>query len=202
VSWPRPLGGQGPRIAGAWLLALSLAACGRGAATALSAEGGTEVARTAAPPAPEPADPILDELWDRAGEGELVDLARLYDREGETGLVEGASLPAHRMTAIAALRCGADFSALPFLAEVASSGTEDEARVALESASSLAAVPQRARDPEDALELRRGCDQLAALARKADAPSARRSRAVSVLRMLTATGCITPEAIPTDLDPK
>jgi len=168
----------------------------------MSAEAGPDAANAAAAPPREPPDPQVEELWERAAEGELSDLARLYDREGETGLVAGAALPARRMTAIAALACASDFTALPFLAGVASSGSEDEARLALESAASLAALPQRTRDPEDALELGQGCDQLAALARRPDASLARRARAVSALRMLAGTGCIKPEAIPSDLDPK
>jgi hypothetical protein len=133
---------------------------------------------------------------------ELADLARLYDRERESGLIERASSPPYRRTALAALGCGQDFVALPFLAAVAVTGTEDDARAALESAESLAAVPRRARDPEDALELRQGCDALATLARQTELSPARRARAVSALRMLSGFGCVAPEPPPKDLDPK
>jgi hypothetical protein len=184
-------------------LLLALVACGRGAATAgaTHAEGG--VFEQAALPVPIlPREAQVEELWTRAAEGEQADLERLHDREGESGLLERALIPGYRMTALQAMGCGTDFVALPYLASVATDGTDAEAEAALESASSLAAVPLRQRDPEDALELRVGCDALLALARRADAPHVRRTRAVSVLRMLTGTGCVASEAIPNDLGSK
>jgi hypothetical protein len=205
-------------------LALTAGACGRGAATggAFQTDGGisggwAEVQADAA--LPTARDPLTEDLWERAGEGlevgvgggvvrgleaggDDVDLARLFDREGETGLIERAALPAYRMTALAALAYAEDFTPLPFLAGVASSGTDAEAARALASVESLAALSQRTRDPEDALELREGCDLLAALARQADAPKGRRARAVSILRMLALAGFIKEDAIPVDLDPK
>jgi hypothetical protein len=182
---------------------LALAACGRGAATGGTAHDEGGVVEQAALPIPIlPREVEVEELWTRAVEGEEVDLERLHDREGESGLLERALIPGYRMTALKALGCGTDFVALPYLASLASTGTDAEAEAALESAASLAAVPMRQRDPEDALELRTGCDVLLALARRAEAPRARRARAVSVLRMLSATGCVKSEAIPSDLDPK
>jgi hypothetical protein len=187
------------------LLGLALAICGcrGGAATATpsTSEASAEIPADAAAPLV-PRDPLVEDLWEKAADGELADLARLHDREGETGLLERAALPPYRMTALAALACGDDFTALPYLADVALSGTDPEADVALASAHSLAAVPRRARDPEDALELRQGCERLLGLARKVDAPPARRARAVSALRMLESTGCLHGEALPLDLDAK
>jgi hypothetical protein len=187
------------------LLVLALAVCGcrGGAATATpsSSEASAEIPSDAAAPLA-PRDPLVEDLWERAADGELADLARLHDREGETGLVERAALPAYRMTALAALACGDDFTGLPYLADVALTGTDPEADVALASAQSLAAVPRRARDPEDAIELRQGCERLLGLARKMDAPPKRRVGAVSALRMLESTGCLHGEALPQDLDAK
>jgi hypothetical protein len=194
-------------VESAWVLALVLgtASCHGGAATATasSGEASAEVSPDGGEPV-SPRDPLVEDLWQRAAEGELADLARLYDREGETGLIERAAVPAYRMTAIAALGCGEDFTSLPFLADVAAAGTDAEAEVALSSALRLAAVPRRTRDPEDALELRQGCERVLLLARKVDAPLARRARAVSALRMLESTGCLhgDAEAPPSDLDPK
>jgi hypothetical protein len=190
---------------GGWAIALALAtvSCRGGAATAGSSSG------EAAPPAVAEAaayiparDPLVEDLWQQGADGELDDLARLHDREGETGLIERAAVPAYRMTALAALACGDDFEALPFLADVAASGTDAEADVALASAQSLAAVPRRARDPEDALELRQGCERLLGLARKVEAPRSRRAGAITALRMLESTGCLHGEAPPIDLDAK
>jgi len=190
--------------AGSWALVLALSSCHHGAATASPSSAEASTVPPEGGTSPVPRDPLVDDLWTRAADGELGDLARLHDREGETGLVERAADPGYRMTALLALSCGEDFTALPFLADVATSGTDAEAEVALASARSLAAVPRRSRDPEDALELRRGCEALLLLARKADAPPARRAGAVSTLRMLESTGCLHGplEALPTDLDPK
>ena len=129
---------------------LVLSSCHHGAATATpsSGEAGIETPEAEAPIAPR--DPLVEDLWAKAADAELADLARLA------------------------------------------------------SAQTLAAVPRRARDPEDALELRQGCEALLLLARKPEAPKSRRARAVSTLRMLESTGCLhgDAEAPPSDLDPK
>jgi hypothetical protein len=183
--------------------ALAALSCHHGAATATptSGEAGVEVPAEG-PAVAVPRDPLVQDLWEKAADGEFGDLARLRDREGDLGLLERAGDPQYRMTALAALGCGEDFTALPFLAETAAGGNDAEAEAALDSALRLTAVPRRVRDPEDALELRQGCDALLALARKVDAPRARRARAVSALRMLVATGCLHGEPLPTDLDAK
>jgi hypothetical protein len=183
---------------------LVLSSCHHGAATATpsSGEAGIETPEAEAPIAPR--DPLVEDLWAKAADAELADLARLQHREGDMGLIERAAVPTYRMTALAALAFGDDFTALPFLADVGGSGSDAEAEVALASAQTLAAVPRRARDPEDALELRQGCEALLLLARKPEAPKSRRARAVSTLRMLESTGCLhgDAEAPPSDLDPK
>jgi len=164
---------------------------------------GSDAAAEAQPDAHAP-DPRVDDLWDSAADGEVADLARLHDREGDRGLLDRAAWPPYRATAIRALAYGDDFTALPFLAGVALSGTDAEADAALESARTLAAVPRRTRDPEDAEELRQGCESLLVLARAVDAPRGRRAGAVSALRMLEGTGCLhgTAEAVPADLGAK
>jgi hypothetical protein len=145
-------------------------------------------------------DPRVEELWDRAGDGETDDLARLADREGTDGLVERASRPAERMTALRALGYTGDLAALPFLAEVAAKGSDGEAGAALSSAAQIAAEPRRATDPEDALELHEGCAALLAVARDVARPKPRRVGAIRALRMLAERGCVKREEIPTDLD--
>ena len=185
-------------------IGFAMASCHHGAATATpsSGEAGIETPEVEAPIAPR--DPLVEDLWAKAADAELADLARLHHREGDMGLIERAAVPTYRMTALAALAFGDDFTALPFLADVAGSGSDAEAEVALASAQTLAAVPRRARDPEDALELRQGCEALLLLARKPEAPKSRRARAVSTLRMLASTGCLhgDAEAPPSDLDPE
>jgi hypothetical protein len=92
------------------------------------------------------------------------------------------------------------FAGLSFLAEVARGGSEPEAEAALASALELAARPRRAIDPEDAAEMKAGCDGLLALATDAKAARSRRVKAIRALRMLEGRGCVDLQAIPTDLD--
>jgi hypothetical protein len=165
----------------------ALASCGRGIAAAGRTDG--VASEAIADSAPEERDPRVDDLWVRAEDGDEADLARLYDREGDTGLEERGVLPAYRLTAIQALGFAHDFTPLPWLAEVAASGSDAEAEAALDSARSLAAWPRPARDPEDALELREGCERLIALAAAKDKPKSRCDHAASVLQMLQTAGC-------------
>lgn len=143
-----------------------------------------------------------DDLWARARSGEPDDLARLAQAEGTEGLVAGATDKERRTIAIRALAHADGLGALPFLAEVSVSGAEGEPEAALESIAALAARPRRSRDPDEALELRAGCDALLGLAKDAKAPRTRRVRAVSALRMLAERGCVDRRSIPTDLDAK
>jgi hypothetical protein len=155
--------------------------------------------------APSTGDAVLEELWTRAKGGDSGDLARLADREGVSGLAErGAHGDA--ATRLAALRAMAfapepgAFAGLPFLAEAARGGDEPQAEAALESAIDLAARPRRAVDPEDAEEMKAGCDGMLALASDPKGARARRVLAIRALRMLADRGCVDPHAIPTDLD--
>jgi hypothetical protein len=93
-----------------------------------------------------------------------------------------------------------DFSELPWLAQVATTGTDDDARVALDAVVELAARPRRATDPEDADELHVGCGALLDLARGGERPKERRVLAIRALRMLTDRGCVKKADIPTELD--
>ncbi len=192
------------RAAPELLAVLLVVSCGRG----LPMEGHTdgraeELGRVGADDgAPEERDPRVEDLWARAREGDADDLARLYDREGDTGLTERGALPAYRMTALQALGFSHDFVPLPWLAQMAGTGTDAEAEAALDSAKSIAAWPRPTRDPEDALELREGCDRLFALATAEDRPRIRRIRAASVVRMLAPLGCAGTNPLPADLDAK
>jgi hypothetical protein len=191
--------------AGALALVLVLPACSKSRASTsdgvLDAGGWTPS-----------SDPAVEALWARAmsdaGTGD--DLARLADREGGGGLAgRGSADPGARMTAVRAMAFVPDpqaFEGLPFLADVARGSNDEEAIAALDSAIDLAAHPRRAVDPEDAAELKRGCDELLALAvdREAGAKNpkilARRVKAIRALRMLVERGCVDPAAIPTDAD--
>jgi hypothetical protein len=145
-------------------------------------------------------DPLLTDLWKRALEGDADDHARLCERIGSDGLIEATAVPARRLTALRALAFATDFTALPFVAKVAGSGTDDEAAAALESASFELSQPRRAEDRDDALEIAEGSAALLAVAKDKKVAVARRTRVVRVLRQLADRGWVVPAEVPTDLD--
>ncbi|WP_394850141.1 hypothetical protein LZC95_22120 [Pendulispora brunnea] len=176
-------------------LVFSATACGRGrTSTAGTPSSSTPGAVDGAAPAPPGASSEqLDAQWARAREGEADELARLARKEGALGLVERGSANAEwRETALRALAYADGWAGLPWLADVGAGTNEKEAALALESASALAARPRRAVDPEDALELRAGCDKLSALAAQGQRPKAVTQAAVRTLRMLADYGCPPP----------
>jgi len=179
------------------LATLLVASCGRG-----SLSGRADAEATAEADAddagPEERDPRAEELWTRAREGDADDLARLYDLEGDRGLIERGALPPYRVTALQALGFAHEFVSLPWLSEIAANGTDAESDAAIESARSIAAWPRPTRDPDDALELRAGCDNLLGLATAKDQAPSRRAHAASVLRMLAPLGCASADAADRD----
>jgi hypothetical protein len=128
------------------------------------------------------------------------DLARLADLVGCVGLRERADQAELRGTAIRAMEYCGDFSELPWLAEVATAGSDEEAHAALDAVVGLSAMPRRATDPEDADELHVGCATLLDLSRGAQRPRERRVLAIRALRMLSERGCVKRGDIPTELD--
>lgn len=141
-------------------------------------------------------------LWIAANDGDLEDLTTLAVHEGAIGLVEAASDPALRGTAIKAMAYARGWAQLPFLAGVAAGKDDEEARLALAATVELAARPRTAEDPEDAEELRVGCEGLLALARDTARPRARRIVAVRALRMTPCPPARQGEGLPSDLDAK
>jgi hypothetical protein len=179
--------------------------CGRDSATnAPSGLPGADASSTAlATPRPDAAARTADveDLWERAKELEPDDLARLANREGASGLVEeGSRNPAKKPTAIAALAYADGLSALPWLAEAADADDEPSARAAIESIDALAARTRRAVDPEDAAELRAGCDRLLVIAKNTSKKRPVRVGAVRALRMWSDRGCAKAADVPTDVD--
>lgn len=153
------------------------------------------------------AVPPGEDLWAsaKASDYEADDLARLADREGAGGLVEGVKAdPSRRRAAVLALAFTGDdgFVGLPYLAEVAATGDEADARAAVESADRLAARPRRAVDPEDAPELRAGCDRMLVVAKDPARPRAVRVGAVRALKMLEDRGCVRDGDLPAELNTK
>lgn len=149
-----------------------------------------------------PTDPREIDAWDRAGRGGDEDRIRLEDLVGCERLRERAELPKLRATAIQAMAYCRDFSALPWLAQIAASARGDESVEALDAIVEQAARPRTAADPDDAEELGEGCRSLLALARAERQPRGLRVRAIRALRMLADRGCVNRELIPKDLDAK
>jgi hypothetical protein len=145
----------------------------------------------------------VEELWNRASDGGDDELARLAEREGQDGLEERATSPAHRLTALRAMAFSQGYSALPTLGAAAQRGTAEEAHAAVESADAIAARKRAQVDPEDGDELAAGCAALLAAAKDTKRPREVRVGAVRALRMLDdRPRCPTAAEIPTDVDAK
>ena len=142
----------------------------------------------------------IEELWTRAKDGEDDELARLAAAEGEHGLEERATMGAYRVTALRAMAFAPGFSSLPVLGAAAKSGTEQEARAAVDSADVIAARKRAQVDPEDHDELMSGCAALLDAAKDVTRPRPIRVGAVRALRMLADYGCVARDAIPKDVD--
>jgi hypothetical protein len=169
------------------------AASGESSAASASARGGD-----AKGPA---ASPLAAKLWASAKDGEAEDLAALAAHEGAQGLVEAASDSDLRPTAIRAMGFARGYAQLPYLARAAAGNDDTEARLALDAAIDLAARPRTSEDPEDADELKAGCEGLDAVARDAARSRARRVAAVRALRMMPCPPTKSGE-LPTDVDSK
>jgi hypothetical protein len=174
-------------------------ACGRKEAPPATvnarASGASEPPVDAGPP---PREVVASTLWASAKEGEAEDLAALAVHEGAIGLVEAASDPALRPTALRAMGYARGWAQLPYLAKTAKAEDDTEAKLALDAAVELAARVRKAEDVEDASELKEGCEELAALAKDAQRARSRRVSAVRALRMMPCPKL----ALPTDLDAK
>jgi hypothetical protein len=197
-------------LAAACAVAIGFAACGRGGAgePAASPSGSASIATSASAPVANREDDALEPLagreaalWLVAADGREDDLARLADAEGSTGLVERGADPALRTTALRALAYVHDFWALPWLSDVADTGSDAEAATALAAIASVAAQPRRAVDPEDQSELHVGCERLLRVAKDSKSRE-RRIGAIDALRMMLDRGCAKADQIPTDLDAK
>lgn len=144
----------------------------------------------------------VERVWTDAKDGDESELMRLADREGAVGLVERSVDDRYRLTALRAMAYTEGYVALPELGLAAESGPEDQATAAVDSATSIAARKRAQVDPEDALELREGCDRLLVAAKDTTRPRAVRVGAVRALRMMTDRGCVKAGDIPTDVDVK
>jgi hypothetical protein len=182
-------------------LVIAASACGRSTASgATPPAAGSAASISASADASAPMDPLEADEWARAGAGDEDSLVRLVDRLGCEGLRERAQQPALEAMALRAMGRCPDFAELPWLADVAASGSEAEATDALAAIVDEAARPRRATDPDDAEELSEGCAKLLTLAKATDRPRMRRVNAIRALRMLADRGCPRRSDIPADLD--
>lgn len=169
--------------------------------------GGESIADAAPPPSlgaevPDASERVLDELWRRAGEGDALDLARLADREGAAGLLEGFEEGGVlARTALAALPFADDGEvAYGRLAEVVRQLARADAVAPLVAIGGIAARPREQREPLDPVGRRAAGDAVLAVAKDVDAPREARVAAVSAARALAEHGAVDKAAIPTDVD--
>ncbi len=135
-------------------------------------------------------------LWTHAKDGEEEDLAALAAHEGAAGLAAAAKDPEKRTTALRAASSARGYAHVAWLADTATGGSDDDARLALEALADIGARVRRAEEHEDEEELASGCTKLGELARDKDKPRERRVGAVRAVRTLP---CPKIE-LPTDVD--
>ena len=192
-----------PSEAPALLAALLAASCGRSPSPSVSAAAaGPAAAVTEEVVTLPPMDEREVAQWAAASanDGDPDDRMRLVDLVGCIGLRQRAARADLRMTALRAMEYCSDFSELPWLVEVGTTGSDAEANVALDAIVQMAARPLRSVDTEDNDELRAGCATLLALARASDRQKERRVLAIRALRMLAERGCPADGGIPTEFD--
>lgn len=177
-------------------------ACGRSGGVNSGAADGAPSPRSGPPPADAGAAAARDHAaWKHALDGGDEDLAALAVHEGAAGLVEASNEPGSRKIALRAMAFARGWAQLPTLATVAAGDNEEDARVALDVMVDLAARPLTTEDPEDAEELREGCEKLLALARDKGRPRERRLPALRALRMMPCPAS-DAGAMPTAFDAK
>jgi hypothetical protein len=176
----------------------------------LGACRGKDSAPDAAPPPNLFAQPAKesertrDELWRRALDGDPIDLARLADREGAGGLLEGLEEGGPiGLTALAALPSADDAdAAYQRLGEIVRQLDPTATAPVLGAIIDIAARPRRQTEPLDPPGLRSCAEVLLKLAEQKSLPKTVRAQAISALRLLAERGAVVVSSIPSDLDPK
>jgi hypothetical protein len=164
----------------------------------------------AAPPPSLSAEPAKeselakDELWHRALEGDPIDLARLADREGAGGLLEGLEEGGPiGLIALAALPFADDAdTAYQRLGEIVRQLDPAATGPVVQAIYDMAARPRRQTEPLDPPGMRACAEALMTLAERKSLTKNLRVPAISALRLLAERGAVAPAAIPSDLDPK
>lgn len=154
--------------------------------------------------AAEESERSKEALWRRAVEGDPIDLARLADREGAGGLLEGLEEGGPiGLAALAALPFADDAdAAYQRLGEIVQQLDPAATGPVLQAIVDIAARPRRQTEPIDPAGLRSCGEALLSLAKRKSLAKNVRAPAISALRRLAERGAVTAAAIPTDLDPK
>lgn len=163
-----------------YVFALALSGCGSCKEDA-SADASDVIVEAAKAPE-RPAE--IQRLWDEANDAGEDELARLANAEGPAGLEERAVDPNLRARALAAMAYTRTLEGLALLGESAARDPDPLALIAVESAQMLASNPRRSRDPEDALEVKKGCEGLRAARDDGKRPKSVRDGATRALSML------------------
>jgi hypothetical protein len=143
-----------------------------------------------------------DELWLRASATDPLELARLADREGARGLLEGLEEGGPlSLVALAALPLADDAeAAYQRLGEVVGQIEPDQSGPIVAAIAGIARRPRRQTEPVDPAGARSCANALLEHAKKKVLARGIRAPAISALRLLAERGAIDPGAIPDDLD--
>jgi hypothetical protein len=175
-----------------------------------SCRGANKTALDAAPPpslnskTDKESERAKDALWRRAGDGDQIDLARLADREGAGGLLEGLEEGgAIGRTALEALPFADDAdAAFQRLGEILQQIDPGESGPIVRTITGIALRPRRQTEPLDPPGLRSCAAALLDLAQKTSLAKTVRGPAISALRLLSERNAVDAGMIPTDLDAK
>jgi hypothetical protein len=143
-----------------------------------------------------------DDLWHRAISQDPMDLARLADREGAGGLLEGLEEGGPLgLVALEALPFADDAdAAYQRLGEIVGQIDPGESGPVVHAIAGIAGRGRRQTEPLDPPGLRSCAQALLGLARTRSLANGVRAKAISALRLLSEKGAVEPGAIPTDLD--
>jgi hypothetical protein len=148
------------------------------------------------------SDRAKDDLWRRAESEDPLDLARLADREGAGGLLEGLEEGGpFGLVALDALPFADDAdAAFQRLGEIVRQIDPVESSPVVRAITGIALRPRRQTEPIDPPGLRSCAVALLEVAQKQSLTATVRANAVTALRLLAERGAVEPKLIPTDLD--
>jgi hypothetical protein len=143
-----------------------------------------------------------DDLWRRAASQDPMDLARLAEREGAGGLLEGLEEGGPLgLVALDALPFADDAEvAFQRLGEIVRQIDPVESSPVVSAITAIALRPRRQTELLDPPGLRSCAQALLDVAQKKSLAAAVRAKAITALRLLSERGAVEPNLIPTDLD--